>query len=44
MGEKTLKFDNTKINKRELHKSKQAIDLDSVDTNNIVVSNSSRQI
>ena len=44
MGEKTLKFDNTKINQRELHKSKQAIDLDSVDTNNIVVSNSSRQI
>ena len=28
MGEKTLKFNNTKINKKEFHKSKQAIDLD----------------
>ena len=36
MGEKTLKFNNTKINKKEFHKSKQAIDLDSVDTNKIV--------
>ena len=42
MGEKTLKFDNTKINKRELHKLKQAIDQDSVDTNNIVVSDKFR--
>ena len=37
-GEKTLKFNNTKINKKEFHKSKQAIDLDSVSTNKIVVS------
>ena len=30
MGEKTLKFNNIKANKKEFHKSKQAIDLDSV--------------
>ena len=29
MGEKTLKFNNAKINKKEFHKSKQATDLDS---------------
>ena len=38
MGEKTLKFNNIKVNKNEFHKSKQAIDLDSVDTGKIVVS------
>ena len=38
MSEKTLKFNNTKINKKELHKSKQAIDIDLVDTDKIVVS------
>ena len=38
MSEKTLKFNNIKVNKRELHKSKQTIDLDSVDTDKIVVS------
>ena len=38
MSEKTLKFNNIKINKKEFHKSKQAIDLDSVITNKIVVS------
>ena len=38
MSEKTLKFNNIKINKTEFHKSKQAIDLDSVTTNKIVVS------
>ena len=43
IGEKTLKFNNTKINKKEFHKSKQAIDLDSVDTNKIVVSDKFRQ-
>ena len=42
MGEKTLKFSNTKINKKEFHKSKQAIDLDSVDTNKIVLSDKFR--
>ena len=38
MDEKTLKFNNIKVNKKEFHKSKQAIDLDSVDTGKIVVS------
>ena len=37
MSEKTLKFNNIKINKKELHKSKQAIDLDSVTTDKIIV-------
>ena len=40
MSEKTLKFNNIKVNKKELHKSKQAVDLDSVDTGRIVVSDS----
>ena len=38
MGDKTLKFHNTKVNKKEFHKSKQAIDLDSIITDKIVVS------
>ena len=38
MSEKTLKFSNIKINKKEFHKSKQAIDLDSATTDKIVVS------
>ena len=38
MGEKTLKFNNIKVNKKEFPKSKKAIDLDSVDTGKIVVS------
>ena len=38
MREKTLKFNNIRINKKEFHKSKQAIDLDSVTTDKIVVS------
>ena len=38
MSENTLKFNNIKINKKEFHKSKKEIDLDSVDTNKIVVS------
>ena len=38
MSEKTLKFNNIRINKKEFHKSKQAIDLDSVTTDKIVVS------
>ena len=28
MNEKTLKFNNIKVNKKEFHKFKQAIDLD----------------
>ena len=39
MSEKTLKFNNIKINKKEFYKSKQAIDLDSVTTDKIEVSN-----
>ena len=38
MGEKTLKFNNIKVNKKEFHKSKQAIELDLVDAAKIVVS------
>ena len=38
MNEKTLILNRVKINKKEFHKSKQAIDLDSVDTGKIVVS------
>ena len=38
MSEKILKFNNIKINKKEFHKSKQAIDLDSIITDKIVVS------
>ena len=38
INEKTLKFSNIKINKKEFHKSKQAIDLDVVTTDKIVVS------
>ena len=38
MGEKTSKFNNIKVNKKEFHKSKQAIDLDLVDAGKIVVS------
>ena len=42
MSEKTSKFNNIKINKKECHKSKQAIDLDSVDTDKMVVSDKFR--
>ena len=42
MSEKTLKFNNIKINKREFHKSKQAIDLDSTETDKTVVSDKFR--
>ena len=38
MDEKRLKFNNVKINKKEFHKSKQTIDLDSVTADKIVVS------
>ena len=38
MGEKTLKFDNIRVNKKEFHKSKQPIDLKSVKVDQIVVS------
>ena len=38
MGEKTLKFSNIKVNKKQFHIAKKAIDLDLVDTGKIVVS------
>ena len=38
MSEKTLKFNNIKVNKKEFHKSKQPIDLMSVNVDQIVVS------
>ena len=38
MSEKALKSDNIRINKKELHKSKQQIDLDVVNIDQIVVS------
>ena len=37
MSEKTLKFNNIRVNKKEFHKSKQPIDLMSVNANEIVV-------
>ena len=36
IGEKTLKFNNIRVNKKEFHTSKQAIELDLVDTGKIV--------
>ena len=42
MGEKTLRFNNIKVNKKEFHKSKQAIDLDSIITDKIVISDKFR--
>ena len=42
MNEKTLKFNNIKVNKKEFHKSKQSIDLDSITTDKIVVSDKFR--
>ena len=38
MGQKTLKFDNIRLNKKEFHKSKQPINLDLVNLDQIVVS------
>ena len=37
MSEKTLKFDNIRVNKKEFHKSKQPINLDLVNVGQIVV-------
>ena len=37
MSKKTLKFDNIKVNKKEFHKSKQPIDLDLKNVDQIVV-------
>ena len=38
MSKQTLKFSDMVVNKKEFYASKQAIPLDSVNTNNIVVS------
>ena len=38
MSEKTLKFNNIKLNKKEFHKSKQPIDLKSVNVDQIIIS------
>ena len=38
MSEKTLKFDNIRVNKKEFHKSKQPVDLDLINIDQIVVS------
>ena len=38
MSEKTLKFNNIRLNKKEFHKSKQSIDLKSVNVDEIVAS------
>ena len=38
MSEKTLKFDSIRLNKKEFHKSKQPIDLDLVNVDQIVAS------
>ena len=38
MSEKTLKFDNIEVNKKEFHAFKQAIDLNLADINRIVKS------
>ena len=42
MSEITLKFDNIRVNKKEFHKSKQPIDLMSVNVDLIVVSDKFR--
>ena len=38
MSEKTLKFDNIRVNKKEFHKSKQPINLDLVKVDQMVIS------
>ena len=38
MSEKTLKFNNIRVNKKKFHKSKQPVDLISVNLDQIVVS------
>ena len=42
MSEKTLKLDNVRVNKKEFHKSKQPIDLNLVNIDQIVVSDKFR--
>ena len=38
MSEKALKFDNIRVNKKEFHRSKQPINLDLVNVDQIVIS------
>ena len=38
MSEKSLKFDNIRVNKKEFHKSKQPINLDLINVDQIVIS------
>ena len=38
MSEKTLRLDNIRVNKKEFHKSKQPIDLMSVNVDQILIS------
>ena len=42
MSEKTLKFDNIRVNKKEFYKFKQPINLDFVNVDQIVVSDKSK--
>ena len=43
MSEKTLKCDNIRVNKKEFHKSKQPVDLDLINIDQIVVSHKFKQ-
>ena len=43
MSEKTLKFDNIRINKKEFHKFKQPINLDLANVDQIVISDKYKQ-
>ena len=43
MSEKTLKFDNIVVNKKEFHKSKQPINLGLVNVDQIVISDKFKQ-
>ena len=38
MSEKTLKFDNNRVNDKEFHKSKQPMNLDLINVDHIVIS------
>ena len=44
MSEKTLKFNNIRLNKKEFHKSKESIELMSVIIDQIVVSDKFKHI
>ena len=43
MSEKTLKFDNIRVNKKEFHKSKQQVNLDLINVDQIVISDKFKQ-